>query len=118
MFNPLQPEIRSIFWPVEDSVRDSPITDRASMGGSTTGPPNSPDCCLRSTKRALRSSHKPQRSDADPDTGREDRPQCRKAGHQRRTGSEDIVDEEHVGGAGGSLGCMLAAYAEGPGNVP
>jgi len=48
------------------------------------------------TLLGLAPSHKRQGRHADSHRRREDRPQSRKAGHQSRTGGEDIVDEEDV----------------------
>ena len=46
--------------------------------------------------KSLPSTHKPQRRHTDADGRREDEAQGDKAGHQSRTGSEDIIDEQHV----------------------
>ena len=52
-----------------------------------------PNLC---TLSGLAPVHKPQRRHADADGWREDRPQSRKAGHQSRTGGEDIIDKKDM----------------------
>ena len=109
MSNPLQPEIRSNFWPVEDSggrivvgrAPSAEYTGSADYRSCEYGrldhrAAQLPDCCLRSTKRALRPSHKPQSSHADADASREDLSQGSIAGMKSRTGGEYIVNQEDV----------------------
>ena len=55
-----------------------------------------PDCCLRSTKRALRPSHKAERRHAYANPWRKDCPQGRKAGKQSGAGSKYVVYQQEV----------------------
>ena len=109
MSNPLQPEIRSNFWPVEDSggrivvgrAPSAEYTGSADYRSCEYGrldhrAAQLPDCCLRSTKRALRLSHKSQCRHADTDLRRKDSAQGSEAGKHSASCRKHVVNQQDV----------------------
>ena len=117
LFQP-SPARKSTEFLASSRLRDWRHSQRVHAAGKYAGQPLKANCASHAeglaqpalcpepnlgTLYGLAPSHKPQRSDADPDTGREDGPQSREAGHQSRAGGKDIVNKDNPAYVGSFL---------------